>query len=35
MEEALNVIAVAEGGESGARTASSLGMKVSPDTMLR
>ena len=35
MEEALNVIAVAEGGESGARTANSLGMKVSPDTMLR
>jgi transposase len=35
MEEALNVIAHAEGGESGARTANSLGMKVSPDTMLR
>lgn len=35
MEEALNVIAVAEGGESGARTANSLGMKVSADTMLR
>lgn len=35
MEEALNVIAKAEAGESGARTANSLGMKVSPDTMLR
>src|SRR5437667_521583 len=32
MEKSLNVIANAEGGESGARTASELGMPVSPDT---
>ena len=35
MEKALQKIAYAEGGESGARTASSLGMPISPDTMLR
>lgn len=35
MEKTLSVIAHAEGGESGARTANSMAMKVSPDTMLR
>lgn len=35
LEKTLNVIAVAEGGESGARTANSMGMQVSADTMLR
>jgi transposase len=34
LEKALQVIAFAEGGESGARTAKELGIKVSPDTLL-
>jgi transposase len=34
LEKALRVIAQAEGGEAGARTAKELGMKVSPDTLL-